>query len=225
MSDCWLYTLSCSQSTANVGPLYVGISDSPSLRMGNHESQKWWWWLVDHVEWERFSSREDAKEQESRAIDRLRPAFNYQESMLSSWDRMVKQVSLLWRHETNAWDCPACPFCESHGRRTVMSPSEKADLFRRNCDDELVIHWVVECLSHASPVSWANHCLVTDFLIGFGKCPRDDAERLVSEALRNGPVVWEDRLNREATLLEIFEHRAGLQPFALLTETEATDGR
>jgi len=227
MSDCWLYKLHCDESNHGNGPLYVGISDSPSSRMANHESQKWWWWLVTKIEWDRYQCREDAKAEESRLIERLQPAFNYQESTLSSWDRMLKQVAILWRHEVNQWDCPPCPFCESHGTRFLTNPSPTAQVFRRNCDDELVIHWTVSCDRHRLPVSWANHCLVGDFLRGFGRCPRQESERLIADALRNGPVVFEDRMNRESTLLEMLENGTSalsFDTFDSLPSLEAADG-
>lgn len=223
MSECWVYKMYCTESSGN-GLLYVGISDSPSTRMGTHESQKWWWWLINSIEWERFCSRDDAKQHETACITTLHPMFNYQESRLSTWQRMEKHVRLLWLHETNSWDCPPCPICESHGIRNFMSPDPNYQLFLRNCDDKLVIHWEVGCDYHSHPVRWAQHCFVRDFLVGFGHCPPEHADKLVDDAKRLGPTVWEDRLNRETTLFERLQD-GPLQNLISISEiAEATDG-
>ena len=229
MEECWVYKLYCTESLFVGGPLYVGISDSPSSRMANHESQKWWWWLVDNVEWERFHTRADAKDCESRCIERLSPVFNHQESLLTPLERLQKQVGILWKHQTNFWDCPRCPFCDSHGLSNVLSPSVDYQVFARNCDDELVIHWDVSCDHHRSPITWANHCLVRDFLVGFGKCPRADADRLISEAMKCG-APWENRLRRGATLFECLDSgnlrsSSGEDALSIGHREEVTDGR
>lgn len=205
--ECWVYKLLCTQSDDPDGVLlYVGISDSPSSRMSNHESQKWWWWLVDRIEWQRCESRCDAERAESFAITNELPLFNKSQSTISAWDRLSGLVYLLWAHISNSRMHPWCPFCDSHGVTTILSPDSACEIFRRNCDDKAVIHFVVSCDMHGVPMQWAMHIGVCEFLIGFGKVPEQEVFAMMNAALDDIP--WEKRLKRAATLAEMAEHWA-----------------
>lgn len=200
--ESWVYRLYCTKSQDHSGELlYVGISDSPSSRMGNHESQKWWWWLVDRVEWIRCFDRRHAEAEESRAIASERPLFNRAESNLCAWERLQDLVYLLWAHEDNQSNLVVCPFCDSHGSDEFLSPSDTCDLFRRNEDDRIVIHFVVECDRHRQLIRWAVHIHVQEFLCRH-KVPALVVERLVTEAIQTGNVPFEHRMQRESTLCE-----------------------
>lgn len=200
----WLYRLYCTGSQDPDGDLlYVGISDSPSSRMANHESEKWWWWLVDRVEWTKCSDRTDAETKETRAIQSELPLFNRSESTLCAWSRLESVVALLWSHNTNRLLSAPCPFCLSHAVWSWLEHEGQLSMFRRNCDDMLVLNYHVSCAKHADGLRWANHVLPVDFLTSFGRCSHEEALRLVNEAMQTGSVPWEIRMDREATLLEM----------------------
>lgn len=200
--ESWIYRLFCSKSRNFSGELlYVGISDSPSSRMGNHESQKWWWWLVDRVEWTKCHNRRHAEKHETDVISCERPLFNRSESNLCAWERLRDIFQLMWAHEYNSSNVIMCPFCDSHGRQEFLTPYGELDVFRRGDDDEIVLHFVVQCTCHNKLPQWAVHILAEEFLAK-NRVPQVERERLLSEAIRSGKVPWEDRYRREPTLLE-----------------------
>jgi hypothetical protein len=202
MSECWLYQATCLKTDNRKGRLlYAGISDSPSCRMGNHESQKWWWWLVDQVVWSKCENREDALRRESSVIETSRPLFNLSQSTLTGWDRLSGAVDVLWNHEHNTVSNPACPFCDSHGEFEILGQHGCHQLFKRNSDDKLVIHFETSCDMHKSDLNWAVHVHVLDFLAGFGKVPHAEAEMLLSKGYGDAP--WENRMERMPTLCEM----------------------
>lgn len=204
MTECWVYSMYCDKSQDPFGELlYVGISDSPSSRMGNHESQKWWWWLVDSVTWTKCYTREEAECKETQMIKSLEPLFNRSESGLDGWDRLSRIVYLLWAHWHNPHKHPVCPFCDSHGEEEILSQDGACELFRRHCDDKLVIHFETSCRMHPSQPKWAIHIPVLLFLKKFGEVPDAEAERLLREGIASAP--WEKRFNRMATLAEMVE--------------------
>lgn len=202
--DSWIYRLYCTKSQDPSGDLlYVGITDSPSLRMSNHESQKWWWWLVDRVEWQRCFDRIEAEALESKAIAEEIPLFNKAQSTICAWERLRDIVYLLWSHDFNSWQHPLCPFCDSHGDEQILSPDGHCQIFRRNADDRLVLHFEVSCDRHIRrPLQWAIHIPVNRFLEGFGRVPRDECFSLGEAAVRSGKIPWERRLDRASTLAE-----------------------
>jgi hypothetical protein len=200
--ESWLYRLYCTKSQNADGELlYVGISDSPSSRMGNHESQKWWWWLVGRVEWTRCHDRRHAENDESRAITHERPLFNRSESNLCGWERLRDVIYLLWAHEQNSCNLVCCPFCDSHGKDEFLSPDGVLEVFRRNEDDKVVLHFVVECSEHERVPRWAVHVCVKEFLAR-NNVPRVELDRLCRDAVQSGNIPWENRYERESTLLE-----------------------
>jgi hypothetical protein len=183
--------------------LYVGISDSPSSRMGNHESQKWWWWLVDSVTWDKCDTREEAEKRETLLISERRPLFNRSQSNLEGWDRLSSLIYLLWAHSHNPYGNPTCPFCESHGRTEYLGQDGDCQIFRRNSDDLLVIHFKTSCCMHGRLLRWAVHIPAIEFLRDFGRLPDAEIERLWKEGAANAP--WEKRLYRMGTLAEMVE--------------------
>lgn len=200
--ESWLYRLYCTQAQDPDGELvYVGISDSPSSRMGNHESQKWWWWLVDRVEWTRCRDRRHAEDSETCAIAVERPLFNRSESNLCAWERLRDLVYLLWNHQGNSDSVVCCPFCDSHGKSFYLASETVLELFRRNEDDRLVLHFVVECSEHEVNPRWAVHLFVEDFLAR-QRVPLNEIRRLCRDAVQSGQVPAENRWERESTLLE-----------------------
>ena len=205
--ESWIYRLYCTKSQdSGHALLYVGISDSPSSRMGNHESQKWWWWLVDKVEWHRCSDRQEAARLESEAIANETPLFNKSQSQMCAWDRLRDIVYLLWAHESNSWMHPLCPFCDSHGNEEILHPDGPCEIFVRNDDDKLVIHFPVSCGLHGEhPIQWGVHVKVSKFLLGFGKVPLDEIAALFKAASESGQIPWESRARRIATLAEAVE--------------------
>ena len=56
--------------------LYVGISNDPGRRFGQHASTKSWWQAVRGISLDWYSSREDALAAETRAIRVERPLAN-----------------------------------------------------------------------------------------------------------------------------------------------------
>lgn len=205
--ESWIYRLFCTKSQDSDGTLlYVGISDSPSSRMGNHESQKWWWWLVDKVEWQRCSDRQEAEFCETEAIANESPLFNKSQSRLCGWERLRDIVYLLWAHQHNVWNHPVCPFCDSHGHEEILSQQGHCQLFMRNSDDKLVIHFEVSCDLHGErPIRWGVHIKVSKFLLGFGKIPDDEIAALFESASKSGAIPWEQRSKRIGTLAEAME--------------------
>jgi hypothetical protein len=202
MSECWIYHMYSTKSDDDDGELlYVGISDSPSSRMGNHESQKWWWWLVDSVSWHKCYSREEAESFETKSIKANRPLFNRSESDLDGWDRLSSIVYLLWSHRENPHSHTVCPFCDSHGEEVMLSQQGCCKLFRRNCDDQLVIHFETCCDLHGRKIEWAVHVPALIFLRDFGRMPESEVVRLYTEGCRGAD--WENRLDRMATLYEM----------------------
>jgi len=202
MSECWIYTMYCDKVPSG-GMLYAGITDSPSSRMGNHESQKWWWWLVDSVEWQKCYTRDDAEAKETKLIKSARPLFNRSQSDLAGWERISAIIHLLWAHPHNPYQHPTCPFCDSHGEEEILSPNGPCQLFRRNCDDKLVIHFETSCRMHGRHLEWAVHVPALQFLRQFGKAPELEVERLWCEGCGGSP--WENRLERRATLSEMVD--------------------
>ncbi len=219
MSECWVYHLYCDKSQDKDGELlYVGISDSPSSRMGNHESQKWWWWLVDQISWKKCYSREEAEAFETTSIKTNRPLFNRLDSDLTAWERLSGIIYLLWAHSHNPHKHPPCPFCDSRGDEEILSPNGPCQLFRRNCDDKLVIHFETSCGMHGREIEWAVHVPALDFLVDFGRVAPIEVERLWCEAAAYAP--WEKRLTRMATLCEMVEHGAHIRAGELFAAIE-----
>jgi hypothetical protein len=171
--------------------------------MGNHESQKWWWWLVDGVTWNKCYTREEAEKEETRLIREQRPLFNRSQSNLAGWERLSSLVYLLWAHSHNPYGNPTCPFCESHGRTEYLGQDGACQLFRRNSDDLLVIHFQTSCGIHGRVLQWAVHIPALEFLHNFGRSPDAEIERLWLEGAADAP--WERRLDRMATLAEMVE--------------------
>jgi predicted GIY-YIG superfamily endonuclease len=202
MSECWLYYMYCDKVPSSK-MIYAGITDSPSSRMGNHQSQKWWWWLVDSVQWEKCYTREEAEAKETELIKSARPLFNRSQSDLTGWERFSSTIHLLWSHSHNPYQHPTCPFCESHGKEEILSPDGPAQLFRRSCDDQLVIHFETSCFMHARHLEWAVHVSAMEFLRQFGKAPHIEAERFWDEGIGEAP--WENRIERMATLSEMVD--------------------
>lgn len=191
--ESWIYRLFCTKSQDTSGTLlYVGISDSPSSRMGNHESQKWWWWLVDKVEWQRCSDRKEAELLESQAIADEAPLFNKSQSRMCEWERLRDIVYLLWAHQLNVWCHPLCPFCDSHAHEEILSPDSPCKVFMRDSDGKLVIYFPVSCGLHGErPIKWGIHIKVSRFLLGFGKVPYDEVAALFDAADKSGQVPWQ----------------------------------
>lgn len=63
---------------ANGALLYVGISDDPLRRWGEHAGDKPWWPDVAHLSFEWHPSRTDALLEEARAIKAEQPQYNIQ---------------------------------------------------------------------------------------------------------------------------------------------------
>jgi hypothetical protein len=220
MSECWTYCMYSNKSQDPSGDLlYVGISDSPSSRMGNHESQKWWWWLVDNVIWNKCYTREEAEKQETNMIQSLQPLFNRSQSNLSGWDRLSSLIYLLWAHSHNPYGNPTCPFCDSHGRTEILSQDGPCQLFRRNSDDRLVIHFATSCGMHGRVLQWAVHVPALKFLSDFGCVPDLEIERMWCAASSDAP--WERRIDRMPTLAEMVESGTAIRSVELMPALEA----
>jgi hypothetical protein len=211
MSECWLYRAyyALPHSRCKEHPtgrkllIYVGISDTPSSRMSQHESGKWWWWLVNSIEWTKFDSRDLALLEESKSITNDRPIFNKSQSTLHAIDRINIVLRLLWLHERNHYSIIPCPFCESHGIETFLELPKQPEIFRRHCDDRLVLHFETGCDLHGSEMKWAVHVPALEFLADFGQMPELELESLWCEAAAF--ARWENRLERMATLAEQIE--------------------
>jgi hypothetical protein len=197
--------------------LYVGISDTPSSRMGSHESDKWWWWLVDQVVWEKCWSRDEAKQAESELIGNHHPLFNKAESLLTAWQRMNAIIRLLWSHSLNPHMVTCCPFCESAGLQEMLSPSSAEHVFRRNSDDKLVIHFETDCGMHGTVIEWAVHVDALSFLNAFGQMPKLEIEKMWCDARSDAP--WEKRADRMPTLAEMVENGLPIKPRELRLES------
>jgi hypothetical protein len=210
-SECWVYRAyhALSHVRSSKRPdgvkalLYVGISDTPATRMSQHESAKWWWWLVNSIEWTKFDTRDLALLQESNAITYDRPIFNKSQSTLKAANRLNMIIWLLWHHERNIRSTVVCPFCESHGTATFLAPLKQPEIFRRHCDDKLVLHFETGCDLHGSEIKWAVHVPALEFVADFGQMPELELEALWREAWEFLP--WENRLERMSTLFEQFE--------------------
>lgn len=213
---CWVYRLWNGDPD---GPdselLYVGISDSPSSRMGNHESQKWWWWMVDNVSWQRFETRSLAKRSETEAITNEYPLFNVDESTWNNWQRLEYVVKLAWRLVTTDDRYPywfTCPFCESEGITSVPDFVEPPRIFIRRHDDRLVLHVPVTCCNHSEQIIWAEQRPV-GMLLARANCRNEkDAQELMSKAVMDaGPTAFDSvGSHRHKTLNEILEMSVGV---------------
>lgn len=209
--ECWVYRAYYAFSHARTKEkpagikalLYVGISDTPSTRMSQHESAKWWWWLANSLEWTKFDNRDLALFEESNAIRSERPIFNKSQSTLNAANRLNMTIWLLWHHERNHRSTILCPFCYSHGTETFLAPFNPPEIFRRHCDDKLVVHFETGCDLHGSEMKWAVHVPALEFLADFGQMPELELETLWCEAAAFVP--WENRLERIGTLSEQFE--------------------
>lgn len=56
--------------------LYVGVSKSPLVRLGQHRSEKPWWSQIETTRMEHFPSKEEAYKAETVAISVENPIFN-----------------------------------------------------------------------------------------------------------------------------------------------------
>lgn len=204
--ESWIYRLFCTRCKGPERLLYVGISDSPSCRMANHQSDKWWWWLVDKVEWKKCWDRSAAESQESSAIASEKPLFNKSQSDLCPWERLRDIVYVLWDHWTNAEMHPLCPFCDSRGDEELLSPDGPCTVFRRNSDGALVISFPLSCSSHSAGIfAWSNQVYVSKFLVDFGRCPTHERDMLLLSALNCGKAYCEPSGERYLTLEDATE--------------------
>jgi hypothetical protein len=216
MSDCWLYRIWKGHPDGPEGELlYVGISDSPASRMGNHESQKWWWWMADNVTWQRYASREDAKKSETHAIQDEWPLFNIDESTWNNWERLEYIVGLAFRAgiiERNVGhDWFTCPFCVSRGSIGCVSFLEKPRIFIRRDDDQLVLELPVCCASHSEPITWAEQRKV-ESVLRHAQCQAKEVHDLLSRAIQHadGSCFESRRTRTHMTLEEHLEMSVGL---------------
>jgi predicted GIY-YIG superfamily endonuclease len=56
--------------------LYVGVTNDPGRRWGQHANDKPWWHEVDHIEIERYPDRESVLAAERKAIQEEHPRYN-----------------------------------------------------------------------------------------------------------------------------------------------------
>ena len=61
---------------SNAKLLYVGITNNPENRFGNHRREKPWWNQVTAITLERFSTRGELAQAEIEAIQTERPKYN-----------------------------------------------------------------------------------------------------------------------------------------------------
>jgi predicted GIY-YIG superfamily endonuclease len=207
MSECWLYRIWNGEPDGLESQLlYVGISDSPSSRMANHESQKWWWWISDNVTWQRYSCREEAKQAETEAIQNEWPLFNIEESRWNNWERLESIVKLAFQVsviETNTdYDWFNCPFCVSRGGLGSVSLLDKPSVFIRRDDDHVVLSVPVCCANHSEPIAWAEQRKV-ESLLRYAKCSSKDAHDLLSRAILHASgSCFESRATQSLRTLE-----------------------
>ena len=227
MSECWLYRIWKGEPDDVEGELlYVGISDSPSSRMSNHESQKWWWWIADNVTWKRYLSREEAKQAETHAIKDEWPLFNIDESEWNNWQRLELIVTLAFRvgiiesgvdHE---WF--TCPFCVSRGEVGSVGFQDKPTIFIRHDDDQAVLQVPVYCANHSECISWAEQRKVESVLRA-ARCQNRDISELLSKAILHATgSCFESRANKtHRTLEEHLEMSVGVMQALSTTDVPA----
>ena len=207
MSECWLYRIWNGEPEGLESQLlYVGISDSPSSRMSNHESQKWWWWIADNVTWQRYLSREEAKQAETNAIKDEWPLFNIDESKWNNWERLELIASLAFRVciiESNVdHEWFRCPFCVSRGEVGSVGFVDNPTIFIRRDDDQAVLHVPVYCANHSECISWGEQRKVESVLRA-AHCQRKDIVDLLSKAILHAPgSCFESRPSKTHRTLE-----------------------
>lgn len=140
------------------------------------------------------------------------------ESDLTGWERLSGIIHLLWAHNHNAHVNPVCPFCDSHGNEEILGSNGPCQLFRRNCDDKLVIHFETSCRMHEREIEWAVHVPALEFLCDFGRMPANEIEKLWCEASPYAP--WEKRFTRMATLCEMVKAGARIRSKELVAAIE-----
>jgi hypothetical protein len=240
MSDCWLYRIWKGDPDGLESELlYVGISDSPSSRMANHESQKWWWWIADNIAWQRYASREEAKQAETHAIQDEWPLFNIDESTWNNWQRLEWIVNLAFRvgivesHEDHNWF--QCPFCVSRGSLGCVSFLEKPKIVIRRDDDQVVLHVPVSCVNHSEPIAWAEQRHVESVLRS-ARCQPKEIHELLSRAILHADgtcfeprgtrthLTLEEHLEMSVGVMAALQHR-DMEQVPLLAHVELPESK
>jgi hypothetical protein len=218
MSECWVYKVfhsafaSLSQKEVS---LYAGISDCPSDRMSQHNSDKWWWHLVDRIEWQKLDCRKLAKRIESSIISEERPVFNKQESTLTAGQRLLSCLRLVedsFRH---------CPICFTACRYSPVDWDAKGLCCVDVGEDEEAYCFEVwmSCSHNHSPLEWCQFVPVRILLECRTKMPENVLGELWNEAEANGEVGDDIPHLRPMTLADMFA-----TPFERRTEPVAAIG-
>lgn len=58
--------------------VYVGITNTPRGRIGNHRDGKWWWPNIATITMQRFGTREELEKAERDEIRKYEPRYNIQ---------------------------------------------------------------------------------------------------------------------------------------------------
>lgn len=81
--------------------LYIGISESPLVRLDAHASTQPWWGHVRSATFEHFGTRQEVLDAEVAAIRDERPAFNVEHNgdprlseRLQAWDQRMQRRAL-----------------------------------------------------------------------------------------------------------------------------------
>ncbi|MEV4381595.1 GIY-YIG nuclease family protein [Streptosporangium sp. NPDC049644] len=85
--------------------LYIGITESPLVRLDGHAATQPWWGEVRSATYEHFQSRAEAREAELNAIRSERPAFNVEgngdprlSERLTVWDARMQRRAIAAGH-------------------------------------------------------------------------------------------------------------------------------
>jgi hypothetical protein len=202
MSECWMYEAFhvVDKDKSQDVLLYVGISDSPSDRMSQHSRDKWWWHLVDRLDWSKLSSRDFAKQIESKLIELKKPIFNKQESTLTAGQTLMNCLRLVkagFRH---------CPLCLSSCKYSEVSWEAKSLCTVDVGEDDLASCFEVwlSCGRNHSPIEWCQLIPVRVLSECRTRMPEDVLAELWRQADLNGEVGDDIPHLRPPTLAEMF---------------------
>jgi hypothetical protein len=199
MSECWFYS-AWHQANGRSSLLYVGISDSPSDRMCQHERDKWWWHLVNELKWEKFASRHEAKGLETRVIRGHRPIFNKQESELTAGERLLSCLPLIEDSFLH------CPICHTACKYSVVEWDAKG-LCCVDVDEEeqaFCFEVWMSCTQNHAPVKWCQFIPVHVLTQCKTNMPESVLSDLWNQADANGEVGDDIPPLRPPTLAEMW---------------------
>jgi len=199
MSECWFYS-AWHQSNGRSALLYVGISDSPSDRMGQHEKDKWWWHLVNEMKWEKFDSRHAAKTLETNVIRGHRPIFNKQESELTAGERLLACLQLIQDSFLH------CPICHTACKYSVVEWDAKGLCCVDVGEEEQAYCFEVwmSCSQNHASVKWCQFIPIHVLSECRTKMPESVLSELWHQADANGEVGDDIPHLRPLTLAEMW---------------------